>query len=83
MKFARYLIALVVVFLLLVMGGAFYTVRETEIVILTQFGAPVGDPVTEAGLHWKTPFVQDVHRIEKRVLEFDGQIGRASCRERV
>lgn len=57
---------------LLVLGGAFYTVRETEVVILTQFGRPVGDPVTEPGLHWKTPFVQDVNRLEKRVLEFDG-----------
>ncbi len=82
MKFARYLIALVVVFLLLVMGGAFYTVRETEIVILTQFGAPVGDPVTEAGLHWKTPFVQDVHRIEKRVLEFDGPTVRMPTKDK-
>lgn len=65
-------IGLAAVFLLLLLGGAFYTVRQTEIVILTQFGAPVGEPITEPGLHWKTPFVQDVHRIEKRVLEFDG-----------
>lgn len=72
MKLVPILIGIVVVFVLLVMGGAFYTVRETEIVILTQFGAPVGEPKTEAGLHWKTPFVQEVNRIEKRVLEFDG-----------
>jgi len=59
-------------FVLLVAGGAFYTVSERETVILTQFGAPVGEPVTEPGLHWKTPFVQEVNRIDKRVLEFDG-----------
>ena len=59
--------------LLLVMGGAFYTVHETDTVILTQFGGPVGDPVTEPGLHFKTPFIQDVHRLEKRVLEWDGR----------
>lgn len=59
-------------FLLMLLGGAFYTVRETETVIITQFGRPVGTPISEPGLHWKTPFVQDVHRLEKRVLEFDG-----------
>jgi membrane protease subunit HflC len=66
------IVAALGVFLLLVAGGAFYTVQQTESVILTQFGRPVGDPVLEPGLHWKTPFVQDVHRLEKRVLEFDG-----------
>ena len=65
-------IALAGVLLLVVvqlLGGAFYTVHETDTVILTQFGGPVGDPVTEPGLHFKTPFVQKVNRLEKRVLE--------------
>lgn len=72
MKIVPVVIAVVAIFLLLVFGGAFFTVRETEIVILTQFGRPVGEPITEPGLHWKTPFVQEVNRLEKRVLEFDG-----------
>lgn len=49
-----------------------YTVRETEQVILTQFGKPVGEPVTEAGLNFKVPFIQNVNPIEKRILEWDG-----------
>ncbi len=68
-------IALAGVLLLIVvqlLGGAFYTVHETDTVILTQFGGPVGDPVTDPGLHFKTPFVQKVNRLEKRVLEWDG-----------
>ncbi|MCB9878042.1 MAG: protease modulator HflC [Planctomycetes bacterium] len=73
MKALRVLIGIAVLAVLLVMSGAFYTVHETDIVILTQFGRPVGDPVTEPGLHFKTPFVQEVNRLEKRVLEFDGQ----------
>ena len=36
--------------IVLVVGGTFYTVRETEQVILTQFGKPIGDPVAQAGL---------------------------------
>jgi membrane protease subunit HflC len=74
--------AAVGVFLLLVVGGAFYTVRETDVVILTQFGKPVGEPVKEPGLHWKTPFVQEVNRIEKRVLEYDGPPTEMSTKEK-
>ena len=50
-----------------------YTVSETEQVILTQFGKPVGGAVTNAGLHFKIPFIQEVNRIEKRVLRWDGR----------
>jgi len=50
-----------------------YTVSETEQVILTQFGKPMGGAVTNAGLHFKVPFIQEVNRIEKRFLAWDGQ----------
>lgn len=59
--------------LVYVLGGGIYTVSETEQVIITQFGRPVGEPVTEAGIHFKLPFIQKVTRIEKRVLEWDGR----------
>ena len=59
----------VVVLLLL---GAVYTVSETEQVILTQFGKPVGGVVTRPGLHLKAPIINVVHRFDKRWLEFDG-----------
>ncbi|MBX3462798.1 MAG: protease modulator HflC [Planctomycetes bacterium] len=68
------LVLAVAAFAVLVLGGAFFTVRETETVILIQFGRPVGEPITSPGLHWKTPFVQEVHRLEKRVLDFDGAV---------
>lgn len=65
---------------LLVVSGAFFTVHETEQVVLTQFGNPVGDPInaataaeSEAGLHFKIPFVWVVNRFEKRILEWDGR----------
>jgi membrane protease subunit HflC len=57
---------------LLLLASAVYTVSETEQVILTQFGRPVGGVVTSPGLHVKMPFVQTVHRFDKRWLEFDG-----------
>ncbi|MCB1275556.1 protease modulator HflC [Prosthecobacter sp.] len=71
MKSTVALIALLVLSILLSSG--FYTVSETEQAIITQFGMPVGEPVKDAGLHWKTPFIQTVNRIEKRVLEWDGE----------
>ena len=53
-------------------SGAFYTVSQSEQVIVTQFGKPVGEPVSEPGLHFKLPFVQEVNRLDKRFLEWDG-----------
>ena len=55
-----------------ILFNSFYTVGEAQQVILTQFGRPVGDPVTTAGLKMKMPFVQMVNRIDKRILEWDG-----------
>ena len=52
--------------------NSLYTVSEVEQVIITQFGKPIGDPVTTAGLQIKVPFVQDVNPIDKRILEWDG-----------
>ena len=52
--------------------SSLYTVSEVEQVIITQFGKPVGEPVTTAGLRVKMPFIQDVNPIDKRVLEWDG-----------
>ena len=61
------LIALILLF------ASTYTVKETEQVIITQFGNVVGKPITDAGLHFKTPFIQTVNSMDKRVLEWDGQ----------
>ena len=49
-----------------------YTLSETEQAILTQFGRPVGGVVKDPGLHLKVPFIQEVHRFDKRWLEYDG-----------
>jgi len=57
---------------LLVLSGTFYTLEEGQQAIIVQFGRPVGDLVTEAGLHVKLPFVQEVRRFEKRLLIWDG-----------
>ncbi len=55
-----------------VMMSSFYTVSEVEQAIITQFGKPVGEPITTAGLKMKVPFIQEVNPIDRRVLEWDG-----------
>jgi membrane protease subunit HflC len=55
-----------------VLMSSLYTVSEVQQVIITQFGKPVGQPVTSAGLKVKIPFIQEVNPIDKRVLEWDG-----------
>jgi len=61
-----------VIVLALLLISSVYTISETEQVVLTQFGRPVGDPIRTPGLHLKIPFIQDVHTFEKRWLQFDG-----------
>ena len=49
-----------------------FIVLEGRQAIITQFGAPVGEPITKAGLHFKLPFIQDVRELDSRVLNWDG-----------
>ncbi len=62
--------------------NAGYIVNEAEQVIITQFGRPVGNPVSEPGFHLKVPFIQDVHRFEKRFLEWDGEANQLPTRDK-
>ena len=55
-----------------IVSMAAFRVDETEQVILTQFGKPVGAAIADAGLKFKVPFIQTVNRIDKRILLWDG-----------
>ncbi len=57
---------------LVLLMGSLFVVDETEQAILLQFGRPIGEPITTAGLNFKIPFIQDVRKFDKRVLEWDG-----------
>ena len=73
---------MLVVLVLLIAGGTFYQVDETEQVVVTQFGEPVRAPITTPGLKVKVPFIQTVRRFDKRVLEWDGQPGQIPTLEK-
>lgn len=65
------------------LSSAAYTVRETEQVIITEFGKPSLEPVTEAGLHFKTPLIQEVNVIDKQILEWDGPRSEMPTRDKL
>jgi membrane protease subunit HflC len=70
MKSKALIIPLVIVLFVLYQG--IYTVDETQQVVITQFGKPIGDPITEPGLNFKIPFVQTVNYFPKNLLQWDG-----------
>jgi len=70
MKGPIFIIIILVAFVL--SNSSFYTLSEGRQAIITQFGKPIGEPVTKAGLHFKVPFVQEVRYVDKRILSWDG-----------
>jgi membrane protease subunit HflC len=79
----RRILAIVAGLLLLLLAvSSVYTVSETDQVILTQFGKPVGGVVTTPGLHAKVPLIQTVHRFDKRWLEYDGDANEIPTRDK-
>lgn len=67
------ILAALVLLVLMLLGGSFYTVSETEQVVITQFGRPVGSAIKEAGLKFKLPFVQKANYFSKQLLEWDAK----------
>lgn len=64
----------IIIFLAFIVGSnAFFVVKETEQVVVTQFGDPIRKPIQEAGLYFKIPFIQKANYFDKRILEWDGK----------
>lgn len=64
------ILAIILVALGVIGYGSVFTVHETRQALVLQFGDPV-KTVRESGLNFKTPFVQNVQFMEKRILDFD------------
>ena len=76
------IILLAIAGIVIVFNLCAYTLTPTEQVILTRFGEPKGEPVTEPGLHFKMPFVTVVNRIPKNILPWDGQRNQMPTKEK-
>ena len=61
-----------IIIAIIILSSIFYIVDEAQQVVITEFGQPVGKPITRAGLYVKKPFIQKVNRFEKRLLTWDG-----------
>lgn len=83
MKTSTLILGFVVGLLLLLGTSSTYTVLETEQVIITQFGKPSPQPVTQAGLHFKLPLIQEVNRIDKQILGWDGPRSEMPTRDKL
>jgi modulator of FtsH protease HflC len=83
MKKIIYIIIIPVLLAVLLFAvGAVYTVDETQQVVVTQFGKPIGEPITEAGLRFKIPFIQQANYFEKRILQWDGHPNQIPTRDK-
>ena len=81
-KAIRILTLAAVVIGLVVISGALYIVSEINQAVITQFGKPVGSPVTQAGLHVKVPLIQQANFFDKRLLEWDGDPNQIPTRDK-
>ena len=72
MKYISTFAIIVIIIAVSVVGGVFFIVDETQQAIVTQFGKPVGKPITTPGLHMKLPFIQNANYFDKRFLAWDG-----------
>lgn len=58
----------IVVFLIISIFSGFYTVKETEVAVITTFGR--AEVVEEKGLHFKIPWIQKVKKVDTTVKGF-------------
>lgn len=67
-----FLVGLVILGAVVVYDG-FFVLEEDKQAVITQFGRPVGDPVTEAGFHLKMPFIHTIEEFDKKIQIWDGE----------
>lgn len=72
----------ITIVLLIASFSSMYIIPEGRQAIITQFGRPIGNPVTEAGLHMKLPFIQKIQYVDKRILSWDGYPNQIPTRDK-
>jgi membrane protease subunit HflC len=72
MKTKSILISVSVLIFLIGLNSSVFIVQEKDQVVITQFGKPVGEAITEPGMYFKVPLIQDANYFEKRVMEWNG-----------
>ena len=78
----KIILSITILFALIVFSSSFFVVSETEQVVITRFGKPVGEAIQKAGIHFKMPLVDQVNVFDKRILEWDGHTNQISTKEK-
>lgn len=68
------ILGILAVIVFVVVYSSYFIVNETEQVVITQFGKPVRNAISEAGIYFKIPLVEEANVFEKRILEWDGDV---------
>lgn len=76
------LLAIIAIAAIAILNASVFTIDQAEQVVVLQFGKPVGEPVTDPGLHFKVPFIQELRRFEKRLIVWDGDPNQVPTRGR-
>ncbi|MEK6705585.1 MAG: protease modulator HflC [Candidatus Poribacteria bacterium] len=76
------LFGLTVILIIAATLSSAFLVPEGRQAVITQFGRPIGQPVTEAGMHFKMPFIQAVQYVDKRILSWDGYPNQIPTRDK-
>ena len=78
----KIIFGLVFIFIVFLAGGVFFIVNESEQVVITKFGEPIGDPIYNPGLKTKIPFLHTSNYFDKRFLAWDGEPKQVSTRDK-
>jgi len=75
------IIVILVIFIGVMVAGPFYVINEGEQAVIVQMGRLTG-VITNAGLHIKAPFIDEVVRYPKRIMAWDGEAKSMPTREK-
>lgn len=78
----RIVVLVVAALAIVLLYSSAFIVDETEQVIITQFGKPIGEAISKPGIHFKIPMIQEAHSFDKRYLEWDGDPNQVPTRDK-
>jgi len=71
-KIITTLVVILIILIAIVIAGPLYVINEGEQAVVVQFGR-ITNVVTNAGLHIKIPFIDEVVRYPKKIIAWNGE----------
>ncbi|MDR0464160.1 MAG: protease modulator HflC [Treponema sp.] len=71
-KFFTTLVVIFIIIIAIVIAGPLFVVNEGEQVVIVQLGR-ITNVITDAGLHFKVPFIDEVVRYPKKIMAWNGE----------